>query len=221
MANVHKAHKSNKKYGFQRSNKTRNWLIAIAAVIVVVVIGVVVYNNSLTGTIKVTAPAEASLNNIADNWSVLATHTDKIYAYPATNEDGTESTESATLIYTGSQSADAVYVYIRPEVDEPVANEGIWGRPSIFTIDLGQLAAGEASLSDTTVVLQAGNENCVIYLEDYQAAAKDDSALTAVIAELEAIIAEGPVVTETVEETVEEVPAETPAEETTEAPAAE
>ncbi len=196
MANVHKAHKSSKKYSFQRSSKLRNWIIAIVAVIAVIVIGVVVYNNSLTGKIKVAAPAEASLNNIADNWSVLASHTDKFASYPATNEDGTQSTERATLQYIGSENADTVYIYIRPETEEPITNEGVWGRPSIFTVDLGQLSAGTVSLKDTTVVMQAGNENCVIYLEDYKAAATDDSAMAAVIAELEAIIAAGPVLPE-------------------------
>ncbi len=207
MANIHKAHKSSKKYGFQRnSRKTRSWLIAIAAAIVAVIIGVVVYNSSLSGEIKVAAPAEASLANIAENWSVLATHTDKFTNYPTTKADGTESN---TLFYMGGEAADLVYIYINPETDGPIENSGVYGRPSIFTSDLGQLFSGELSLSDTTVVLQAGNENCVIRVEDYQAEKLDDSLLTEVIAELEAIIAAGPVVTEEPAEESAEESAET------------
>ena len=81
--------------------------------------------------------------------------------------------------------------------------------PNIFTTDLGQLFSGEISLSNTTVALQSGNENCLIYVEDYDAEKVDDSALAAVVAELEAIIAQGPLV---VEEAPAEEAAETPAE---------
>ncbi len=215
MANTHKAHKNNKKYSFQRNpGKTRNWLIAIAAIIVAGVIVLVVYNNSLTGDIEVTAPAEASLNNIADNWSILASHTDKFVNYYSSSEDGTNGTGGTMLMYAGSEAADLVYVYIQPtQFFEDVANDGVYARPSIFTVDLGQLFAGETSLSDTTVALQAGNENCFIYLEDYSAEKLDDSAMAAVIAELEAVIAEGPVVPEVTGEATEEATGET-AEET-------
>ena len=60
-----------------------------------------------------------------------------------------------------------------------------------------------------TVAIQAGNENALVYLVDYDAEKLDASALDAVIAELEAIIAAGPVVTEEApaEETAEEAPA--------------
>ena len=92
MAKVHKAHKGSKKYGFQRNQKkTLAWVIAIVAVIAAVIIGVVVYNNSRSGSIDVTAPADASLNNIADNWQVLASHTDKV-----TNEYALHYTEGVT-----------------------------------------------------------------------------------------------------------------------------
>lgn len=210
MAKVHKAHKSNKKYGFQRNQKkTLGWIIAIVAVIAAIVIGIVVYNNSLTGDITVNAPADASLNNIAENWKVLESHTDKFLNYYATAEDGTDGNGGAMLAYTGSEHADVVYVYVKPgNYFETIENIGAFARPSIFQVNLSQLFAGEIDIKDTTVALQAGNENCLIYLEDYNAKSVDDSAMTAVIAELEAIIAAGPVVAEEPAETTEELPAE-------------
>lgn len=206
MAKVHKAHKRNQKYGFQRNRKkTLGWIIGIAAVIIVLVVGVVVYNNSTTGTIQVAAPADASLNNIAENWRVLESHTDSFLNYYASSEDGTNGNGGTMLAYYGSENADVVYIYIKPtDFVEEIANEGLYARPNIFSTDLGQLFSGEVSLKSTTVALQAGNENCLIYLEDYNAEVVDDSAMTKVIAELEAIIAAGPVVTEEPVETTEE-----------------
>lgn len=226
MAQVHKARKGGKKYGFQRNQKkTLGWIIGIVAVIAAIVIGIVVYNNSTTGTIKVAAPADASLNNIADNWTVLASHTDKFVNSYASSEDGTNGNGGTMLVYLGSEAADAVYIYIKPaQFLEAVTNDGMYVRPNIFSTDLGKLFSGEISLTDTTVALQAGNENCLIYLEDYNAETLDDSALNKVIAELEAIIAAGPVVTEEPAEAPAETPAEateTPAESTETAPAAE
>lgn len=214
MAQVHKAHKGGKKYGFQRNQKkTLGWIIGIAAVIIAIVIGIVVYNNSTTGSIKVAAPADASLNNIADNWTVLATNTDKFVNYYAGSEDGTNGNGGTMLAYLGSEAADVVYVYIKPtQFVEAVTNDGMYARPNIFSTDLGKLFSGEISLKDTTIALQAGNENCLIYLEQNHAQALDDSAMNKVIAELEAIIAAGPVVSAE--------PAETPTE-AENAPAAE
>ncbi len=194
MATTHKAHKSSKKYSFQRSSKkTLTWVIAVVAVIAAIIIGVVVYNNSLTGKIKVTAPAEASLNNIADNWNILASHTDQFTNYYASSADGTNGNGGTMLLYSGSEAADLVYVYIKPtEFYEEILNDGMYARASVFNVDLGQLFAGEIDLSDTTVALQAGNDKAMIYLEDYSAEKLDDSAMAAVIAELEAVIASGP-----------------------------
>lgn len=208
------ARKSTKKYSFQRNKKkTLAWIIGVVAVIAVIVIGVVVYNNSTTGDIKVTSPAAESLNNIAENWQVLETNTDKFLNYYAGSEDGTDGNGGTMLAYFGSEYADMVYIYVKTaNYFETVEDMGLYARPNIFTVDLGQLFSGEIDLKDTTVALQAGNENCMIYLEDYSAENLDDSALHGVIAELEALIAAGPVVTEepveesaeTVEETVEE-----------------
>lgn len=214
MAQVHKAHKGSKKYGFQRNQKkTLGWLIGIVAIIAAIVIGIVVYNNSTTGDIQVAAPADASLNNIAENWKVLASNTDKFINYYASNEDGTNGNGGTMLAYAGSEVADVVYVYVKPtEFFQEVVNAGQYARPNIFNTDLGKLFSGEISLKDTTIALQAGNENCLIYLEINKAPALDDSAMGQVIAELEAIIAAGPVVTEEPAEAPAETPAETPAE---------
>ncbi len=194
MATTHKAHKSSKKYSFQRNKKkTMTWVIAVVAVIVAIIIGVVVYNNSLTGKIKVTAPAEASLSNIAENWTILTSYEDQFTNYYASSEDGTNGNGGTLLLYSGSEAADLVYVYIKPtEFYDEILNDGMYARASIFNVDLGQLFAGEIDLSDTTVALQAGNDQVMIYLEDYSAEKVDDSAMTAVIAELEAVIAAGP-----------------------------
>lgn len=204
------AHKS-KKYSFQRNKKkTLAWVIGVVAVIAAIVIGVLVYSSTLSGDIDVPAPDAAKLNNIADNWKVLESNTDKFLNYYASSEDGTDGNGATMLVYTGSEHADEVYIYIKPaQLGVTPENVGQYARPNIFTVDLGQLFAGEVSLSATTVALQAGNENCLIYLVDYDAPAQDASALDAVIAELEAIIAAGPVVTEEAPaETTEEVPAE-------------
>lgn len=200
-----------KKYSFQRNKKkTLTWIIAIVAVIAVIAVGVVIYNGTTSGKVEVAPLSDASLNNIAENAAVLKSHTDKFLDYYEAYGMAASETGATMLMYLGSEAADVAYIYIKPvEQGMEVTNDGMFARPNIFTTDLGQLFSGEISLSATTVALQAGNENCLIYVEDYNAEKVDDSALTAVVAELEAIIAEGPMVTE-------EAPAEEAAE-TTEA----
>lgn len=201
-----------KKYKFQRNKKKMlTWLIAIAAVIVVAAVGIVIYNGTTSGDIKVNPIADASLNNIAENVAVLKTHTDKIMDYYELYY-GTEVAEGdpTLLMYLGSEAADVAYIYIKPvEQGMTVETAGMFARANIFTTDLGQLFSGEISLKDTDVAMQSGNENCLIYVEDYAAEKIDDSALVAVVAELEALIAQGPMV---VEEAPAEETAETPAE---------
>ena len=199
-----------KKYSFQRNKKkTLAWVIGIVAVIAAIVIGVLVYNSTLTGDIEVPAPDAAKMNNIADNWQILNSHTDKFLNYSGT-EEGVDANGATMLAFIGSEVAEEVYVYIKPAaLGIAPENVGQYARPSIFTVDLGQLFSGEISLDTTTVAIQAGNENALVYLVDYDAQTVDASALDAVIAELEAIIAAGPVVTEEApaEEAAEEAPA--------------
>ncbi len=202
-----------KKYKFQRNKKkTLTWLIAIAAVIIIAAVGIVIYNGTTSGDIEVTPIADASLNNIAENAGILKTHTDKIMDYYELYY-GMEVAEGdpTMLVYMGSEAADVAYIYVKP-VEQGMAIEsvGMFARPNVFSTDLGQLFSGEISLSDTTVALQSGNENCLVYVEDYQAEKLDASALSTVVAELEALIAQGPVVVE--EAPAAEAPAETPAE---------
>ena len=200
-----------KKYSFQRNKKkTLTWVIAIVAVIAVIAIGVVIYNGTTSGDVKVNPLPDAALNNIAENAAILRTHTDKFMDYYEAYGMEASETGATMLMYLGSDAVDVAYIYIKPvEQGMEVTNDGMFARPNIFTTDLGQLFSGEISLSNTTVALQSGNENCLIYVEDYDAEKVDDSALAAVVAELEAIIAQGPLV---VEEAPAEEAAETPAE---------
>lgn len=200
-----------KKYSFQRNKKkTLTWVIAIVAVIAVIAIGVVIYNGTTSGDVKVNPLPDAALNNIAENAAILKTHTDKFMDYYEAYGMEASETGATMLMYLGSDAVDVAYIYIKPvEQGMEVTNDGMFARPNIFTTDLGQLFSGEISLSSTTVALQSGNENCLIYVEDYDAEKVDDSALAAVVAELEAIIAQGPLV---VEEAPAEEAAETPAE---------
>ena len=197
-----------KKYKFQRNKKKMAaWLIAIAAVIVIAIAGIAFYNSTLSGDVKVNPIADASLNNIAENAAVLKTHTDKIADYYELYY-GMEVAEGdpTMLVYLGSEAADVAYIYIKP-VDQGmvIENTGIFACPNLFESDLGQLISGEITLGTTNVALQAANENCLVYVECYDVDKIDDSALAAVVAELEALIAQGPVVTE-------EAPAEEAAE---------
>ena len=200
-----------KKYSFQRNKKkTLTWVIAIVAVIAVIAIGVVIYNGTTSGDVKVNPLPDAALNNIAENAAILRTHTDKFMDYYEAYGMEASETGATMLMYLGSDAVDVAYIYIKPvEQGMEVTNDGMFARPNIFTTDLGQLFSGEISLDTTNVAIQAGNEICLIYVEDYDAEKVDDSALAAVVAELEAIIAQGPLV---VEEAPAEEAAETPAE---------
>ena len=61
-----------KKYSFQRNKKkTLTWVIAIVAVIAVIAIGVVIYNGTTSGDVKVNPLPDAALNNIAENAAIL------------------------------------------------------------------------------------------------------------------------------------------------------
>ena len=210
MAKVHKAHKSSKKYSFQRSTKkTIGTVVAVVLVVAALIVGLVVYNNTRTGEIAVTAPSHETLNNIAANWQTLAADASNFYNYYSSNEDGTDGSGSTMLYYFGNEKADQVQIYVNTaellENTEDAAAVGSISRTSLFSADLGQLFSGEVSLSDTTVVLQAGNENCLLYIVDAEAETLDDSLLNEIIAELEAVIAAAPAVEETVEETAETV----------------
>ena len=197
--------KKSKKYSFQRNKKkTITWIAGIVAVIVALVIGIVVYNNSRTIEFDVAVPEAEKLNYIAENLDVLTSHTDKFDAYP--QEDG-----STTLNFKASEQALSVTLFVNNGIENP--SEFCYSvllLPNIFTAPIGtDMKAGEISI-------QTGNENLMIRVNDYPVEAADATVVDAIIAELEAIIAEGPVVTETTEATEDATEATEDAAEATE-----
>ena len=81
--------------------------------------------------------------------------------------------------------------------------------PSIFTVDLSALTSGQIDMNDYQLNIQTGNENVILHVEKYPCETKDDAFVADILAEIEAVIAEGPMV---VEEAPAEETAETPAE---------
>ena len=99
MAKVHKAHKSSKKYGFQKKKFSVKTLLIVLAVVIVAAIGLkIAYDNYVYGEIAVAAPTNEQLNNIAANWRKLEADTENFmnpYAVPATEETAEETAEEA------------------------------------------------------------------------------------------------------------------------------
>ena len=195
--------KKTKKYRFQRNKKkTLAWVIGVVAVIAAIVIGVVAYNSTRTGEFTASVPSGEQLNNIAANLDVLTSHTDKFYAAP-------QEAGSTTLQFFGSEHADTVVLYVNHGIenytDYLYANYML---PSIFTVDLSALTSGQIDMNDYQLNIQTGNENVILHVEKYPCETKDDAFVADILAESEAVIAEGPVVGE-----------EAPAEETAETPA--
>ncbi len=213
MAKVHKAHKSSTKYGFQKKKVSVKTLLIVLAVVIVAAIGLkIAYDNYQTGTFEVTAPSNEQMNNIAANWETLNSHTDKFmnyYSLLGYTEDGTDGAGNVLLLYTGNEKYEEVTIQMRAELDEAadptVAAAGAFARTT-----LTDFINGVAPWGQTTTQVQAANGNCVISVLDANAEKIDGSALAEVIAEIEAIIAEGPVVAE--EAPAETTEAETPAE---------
>lgn len=218
MAKVHKAHKSKKKYSFQKKKISMKTLLIILAVVVVAAIGLkIAYDNYLTGEFEVAAPTSERLNNIADNWEILNTHTDKFMNYYELLGYTTDSTDGAgnvMLLYYGNEDVTEVSIQVldinnNDETTEPSA-VGYFGRTSLTNFINGVAPWGQLA---TQVIAQNGNLAISVYDED--AEKMDAEVLDAILAEIEAVIAQGPVVVEeTVEETAEttetteEVPAE-------------
>ena len=208
MAKVHKAHKSSKKYGFQKKHISMKTLLIILAVVVVAGVGLkIAYDNYVYGEFEVSAPSNEQLNNIADNWAILDSHTDKFmnyYSLMGMSTDGTDGNGNAVLLYTGNTNVDEVSIQVidvnnKDESVEPTA-AGAFRRTS-----LTDFVNGVAPWGQTTKQVVAQNGNVIISVLDADADKVNGDILAEVIAEIEAVIAEGPVVVE-----------ETPAEETTE-----
>lgn len=218
MAKVHKAHKSSKKYSFQRKKVNVKTLLIVLAVVIVAAIGLkIAYDNYVYGEFEVAAPTHDQLNNIAANWETLNTHTDKFmnyYSLLGYSEDGTDGAGNVLLLYTGNETLEEVSIQLTTTVtdtaDTEVSTAGAFARTS-----LTNFINGVAPWGQTDIQVQAANANCLISVYDADVEKIDDAILAEVIAEIEAVIAEGPVVTEeTTEETAETT--EATSEETTE-----
>lgn len=213
MAKVHKAHKSSKKYSFQKKKLNTKTLLIVLAVIIVAAIGLkIAYDHYVSGEFDVAAPANERLDHIADNWAILNTHTDdflnyySLYGY----EDGTDGSGNVVLYYYGNEKADSVAIQIdttEPEATD-VQTSGMFARTT-----LTDFVNGEASWGQTQMQIYVENAKLVLSIYVADADELDDALLDEVLTELEAIIEEGPVVEETTEaETEGETEAEGEAE---------
>lgn len=217
MAKVHKAHKSSKKYSFQKKKVSTKTLLIVLAVVIVAAIGLkVAYDNYVYGEFEVTAPSAEQLNNIADNWEILDSHTDKFmnyYTLLGYSTDGTDGSGNVMLVYTGNETVDEVSIQVidieNNDAETEVTAAGAFARTSLTNFINGVAPWGQTA---TQVVAQNGNLAISVYDEDAEVIG--DEILAEILAEIEAVIAEGPVVAEETAETTEttETTEETPAE---------
>jgi len=219
MAKVHKAHKSSKKYSFQKKHISMKTLLIVLAVIVVAGVGLkIAYDNYVYGEFEVSAPSNEQLNNIADNWAILDTHTDKFMNYYALMgaADGTDGAGNVVLLYTGREDLEEVSIQVidvnNNDTETEAAAFGEFARTNLTNFINGVAPWGQA-----TKRVVGHNGNVIVSVLDQDPEALDGAVLADVIAEIEAIIAEGPVVVE--EAPVEEAPVEEAPETTEEVPA--
>lgn len=219
MAKVHKAHKSTKKYSFQKKKVNVKVLLIVLAVVVVAAIGLkIAYDNYVYGEFEFAAPANEQLNKIAQNWELLNADTENFYnyydsyyalmGYDTSTLDGTDGSNGVHLYYIGNENIDEVYLYINAgeqATETTVSAAGAYGRTA-----LTDFINGVAPWGQTAIQLQASNSNCAISVYDADVDAIDDALLTQVLSEIEAIIDAGPKpveeaaeTTETTEETTE------------------
>ena len=204
MAKVHKAHKSTKKYSFQKKQINVKTLLIVLAVIVVAAIGLkIAYDNYVYGEFEVTAPTNEQLDNIADNWAILNTHTDKFMNYYQAlgySTDGTDGAGNVVLLYYGNENVDEVSIQINTNAAEPteVQAAGAFARTT-----LTDFINGVAPWGQMTKEIVVGTENMIISISDADAADLDTAIASEILAEIEAVIAAGPVVPERVEEAAE------------------
>ena len=216
MAKVHKAHKGSKKYGFQKKKISVKALLIVLAVVIVAAIGLkIAYDNYVTGEIAVTAPSNEQLNNIAANWRKLEADTANFvnpYAAPAADAaeetaeaaettettetaeeaaavaDGTDGQGGAYLLYIGDENLDSAYIYVNAgELDTAttdVATSGMFARTS-----LTNWINGVAPWGYTEMQLEIANANCYITIYDADPENLDESAMTKLLAAIEAALA--------------------------------
>lgn len=203
MAKVHKAHKSSKKYSFQKKKLNVKTLLIVLAVVVVAAIGLkIAYDNYVYGEFEVAAPSNEQLNNIADNWAILNTHTDDFmnyYEMLGYSTDGTDGAGNVALLYYGNENVDEVSIQVidinNNDTETAPTASGAFGRTTLTNFINGVAPWGQTA---TQVIAQNGNLAISVY--DADADVIDGAILAEVLAEIEAIIAEGPVVTETTAE---------------------
>lgn len=198
MAKVHKAHKSSKKYGFQKKKLSAKALLILLAVVVVAAIGLkIAYDNYLTGEFEVEAPAAEQLNNIAANWELLNGNTEKFENYftmMGMSADGTDGNGNMLLLYTGNENVDEVALQIKTTPD-PAATE-VTTSGSFMRTTLTDFINGVAPWGKPAIQMAAATDNCLINIIDRDAEVIDDALLAQIIGEIEAIIAAGPVAAE-------------------------
>lgn len=207
MAKVHKAHKSGKKYSFQKKKLNVKTLLIVLAVVIVAAIGLkIAYDGYVSGEFDVAAPTNERLDYIADNWAILNTHTDDFmnyYTLYGLSEDGTDGNGNVVLYYFGNDTADTVLLQI--DTTEPEATDvqtaGVFARTS-----LTNFINGVASWGTTQMEIDVANAKLGMSIYVADAAELDDALLDEILTELEAIIAEGPVVDETAEDETEAEP---------------
>lgn len=201
MAKVHKAHKSSKKYSFQKKKLNTKTLLIILAVIIVAAVGLkIAYDGYVSGEFDVAAPTNERLDYIADNWSILNTHTDDFmnyYTLYGLSEDGTDGNGNVVLYYLGNETADTVIIQV--DTNEPEATDvqtsGVFARTT-----LTDFINGEADWGTTQMEIDVANAKLLLRIYVADADKLDDALLDEVLTELEAVIAEGPVVEETTED---------------------
>lgn len=217
MAKVHKAHNSGKKYGFQKKKLSVRTLLIVLAVVIVAAIGLkIAYDNYVSGEITVTAPSNEQLNNIAANWRKLEADTANFtnpYAVAADEPaetvdeaadaadetadpaaeaepvaDGTDGQGGAYLLYNGDKNIESAYIYVNAgeldTVTTDVVTSGLFARTT-----LSNWINGVAPWGYTEMQLEIANANCYIAIYDTDPENLDESAMTELLAAIEAALA--------------------------------
>lgn len=212
MAKVHKAHKSTKKYSFQKKKVNVKVLLIVLAVLVVAAIGLkIAHDNYVTGEIAVTAPTNEQLNNIAANWRKIEADTANFtnpYAVTAeetadeagettdetaeaaeteTVSDGTDGQGGAYLLYTGNENIDSAYIYVNAgELNTETTDVEAYG--AYARASLADVINGVTHWGHTEMQLEIANANCYITIYDTDPENLDESAMTELLAAIEAAL---------------------------------
>ncbi len=202
MAKVHKAHKSTKKYSFQKKHiPLKTWLILLAVVVVAGIGLKLWYDSYIYGEFDVAAPSAEKMNTIAQNWENLNADTEhfmNIYDLYGYATDG---------VYNGYVSLSYYPADVDYYAEITILSEG-WDLEDTQVDSLGYFNRttltdainGVAKWGEKEITVAAGNTNITVYVYG-----TDD--LSGVIDELVALSLTAPTA-EAVEEAADEVPAE-------------